>query len=97
MHALCTEAETTFLQVGEYERTSDVVDPTLTPVGLEQTATLAAKVQAELQDGMPAPTRVFSSLAWRTCQTTMALWGPPASGVTYEAVHVSAESCQHYM
>lgn len=75
---------------GQGERVNTILDPSITPVGEEQMLQLSNKIQSELSEGMPAPTRIFTSVAWRACQTTMGAFGTPQTGVSYTAIYVSA-------
>lgn len=66
-----------------------MVDAPLTPIGEDQTKTLAVKISKALAEGMPAPTKVLTSIAWRTCQTAVEVWGQaePKNGI--HAIQVS--------
>ena len=72
------------------ERSNQVVDSRLTPVGEDQTRTLAAKIKSELAEGMPPPVVVFTSIAWRICQTAVGIWGEVIGDKKIRAVHVSS-------
>lgn len=52
----------------------DLVDPALSPIGQEQISHLASKLRFELEKGLPAPTKVFTSIAVRTCQSAVEVW-----------------------
>lgn len=60
-----------------------MVDAPLTPIGEDQSKTLAAKIDKALAEGMPIPTKVLTSIAWRTCQTAVEVWGQanPINGI----------------
>jgi broad specificity phosphatase PhoE len=53
----------------------DIVDPALSPIGEEQVSHLALKLQEEINGGMQPPTKVFTSVTKRTCQTATKAWG----------------------
>ena len=72
------------------KRSNQVIDSRLTPVGEDQTRPLAAKIKSELAEGMPQPAVVFTSIAWRTCQTAVAVWGEVMGKEKLRAVHVSS-------
>jgi hypothetical protein len=54
-------------------RNPEIVDPALSPIGQEQMSHLAVKLRAEFEQGL-LPTKVFTSVTVRTCQSAVEVW-----------------------
>jgi hypothetical protein len=55
-------------------RNPEIVDPALSPIGQEQMSHLAVKLRAEFEQGLLPPTKVFTSVTVRTCQSAVEVW-----------------------